>query len=186
MFHERKNYQSDKLLPPLILSSDKTQLSQFQGDKSTWPIYLMIGNIAKTIRRKLTMHATVLIGYLLVAKLDNFSDEICSVQLYQLFHYCLWHLLRPIIVAGKKGVDVTCADKHICHVFPILAAYVVDFPEQCLVACCKESHCPECRVLQDQRGELAEYPKREQERTKVILKHKASGHRVYCLYERRD
>ena len=87
-------------------------------------------------------------------------------------------LLRPIIAAGKEGVDITCADKHIRRIFPILAAYIADFPEQCLVACSKESHCPECRVLQDEQGELAENPKQEQERTKVLLKHKASGCRV--------
>ena len=146
-------------IAPFILSSDKTQLSQFRGDKSAWPVYLTIGNIAKALCKKPTTHATVLIAYLPIAKLDNFMDETCSVQRYRLFHYSMRRLLSPIIAAGKEGINVTCADKHICRVFPILAVYVANFLEQCLVACCKESHCPECRVLQDQQGELVQFPK---------------------------
>ncbi|KAJ7791891.1 hypothetical protein B0H14DRAFT_2395262 [Mycena olivaceomarginata] len=33
----------------VIVSSDKTQLSQFSGDKTAWPVYLTIGNISKDL-----------------------------------------------------------------------------------------------------------------------------------------
>jgi hypothetical protein len=48
----RENYPLHcSTIAPIILSSDKTQLSHFRGDKSAWPVYLTIGNIAKSTRR---------------------------------------------------------------------------------------------------------------------------------------
>lgn len=37
---------------PIILASDKTQLTRFRGDKMAWPVYLTLGNISKEKRRE--------------------------------------------------------------------------------------------------------------------------------------
>ncbi|KAG1721620.1 uncharacterized protein EDB91DRAFT_1017225, partial [Suillus paluster] len=57
-------------LVPVILSSDKTQLCQFQGDKTAYPVYLTIGNILKSIHCKPSFHTQKLIGYLPTISLD--------------------------------------------------------------------------------------------------------------------
>jgi hypothetical protein len=61
---------------------------------------------------------------------------------------------------------MTCPDGVERTVFPILAAYMADFPEQCLVACCQESRCPKCLAAAKDRGNGTPSPPRT---PKVIL-----------------
>ena len=124
---------------PVILASDKTQLSQFRGDKQAWPVYLTIGNIEKETQCKPSAHAAVLVGYLPATKLDCFTKATQPLASYCLFHLCMSKLLKLLVEAGRCGVEMVCTDGFICQVYLILAAYVVDHLEQCLVACCKEN-----------------------------------------------
>ncbi|KAF8511429.1 hypothetical protein JB92DRAFT_3144061 [Gautieria morchelliformis] len=117
-------------IAPIIIVSEKTQLSQFSGDKQAWPVYLTIGNIDKAIRRQPSKQAMVLLGYLPVTKLECLSPE----------------------RRKEHGVYMTCSDSQIRHVFLILASYIADYPEQCLVAAICENSCPICTVSPDDRG----------------------------------
>jgi len=162
-------------IAPVILSSDKARLSQFRGDKSAWPVYLMIGNIAKDVRRKPSSHATVLIGYIPVGKFDCFSDKTHPLAHYRTFHYAMSILLESMAEAGKNGVLTACTDGQGRHVFPILATYVADYPKQCLVACCMENRCPVCKVEPKKRGDHEENLKRTENETVSMLKEFIQG-----------
>ena len=174
-FFYKTRLPSGATIVPLILSSDKTQLTQFQGDKKAWPVYLTIGNISKHIRRQPSTHATILVGYLPVAKLDCFIEQSRSLQGYRLFHHCMSMIFECLIKAGTEGVEMVCADGWIRLMFVILAAYVADFPEQCLVAGCMENRCPRCTVKATDRGSPVESPLRDQKETLELLKKHQQG-----------
>lgn len=51
-----------------------------------------------------------------------------------------------------------CYDGGVRHIYPVLTAYIADFPEQCKVACTKTTHCPTCTVKPTKRGDLGHEP----------------------------
>lgn len=147
---------------PVILSSDKTQLTVFRG-KTAYPIYLTIGNIPKDICRKPSCHAQILIGYIPTTSLGSIQNKAARRRaLGNLFHACMEKVLALITSCGEQGVAMMSADGvwRRCH--PILAAFIGDYPEQALVTCTYNGRCPKCQVPHDRLGEYREFLSRVQ------------------------
>ena len=62
-------------------------------------------------------------------------------------------VLDPLVDAGIEGMEVVGGDGHICKVHLILACYVADYPEQCLVTCSKSGTCQKCLQKEGSLGE---------------------------------
>lgn len=137
------------LLIPVLLASDKTHLTNYSGDKSGWPLYLSIGNIRKDIRRKPNNNAWILIGLLPIPPKGcgrEISDEI--------FHRSIERILSPLAaldVAGS-GTEFHCADGFLRRGYPILSAWVADYPEYRTITGCVNMRCPVCEIPAREMG----------------------------------
>ncbi|KAH8094594.1 hypothetical protein DFH11DRAFT_1555464 [Phellopilus nigrolimitatus] len=146
---------SGATVAPLIISTDKTQLTNFCGSKQAYPVYLTIGNIPRWIRKKPSKKACVLLAYLSTDKITSsqLSEDEKRRKTHQLFHESMRHILEPLEKAGREGVDMVGGDGDIRRVFPILACYPADYPEQCLVTCVKSGGCPKCYRVRGNIGD---------------------------------
>ncbi|KAJ3989298.1 hypothetical protein F5890DRAFT_1570502 [Lentinula detonsa] len=141
---------------PIILSSDKTQVTLFRN-KAVYPVYMTLGNIPKELRRKPSRRAYVLLGYLPTTSLEhikNAASRRCSLA--NLFHTCMRTILNPLEDAGTTGLVIASGDGVKRHGHPIFAAHIGDYPEQVLVSCCISGHCPRCTIPRQRIGENTE------------------------------
>ena len=170
----REHFEGATIIP-VILASDKMHLLNFTGDKSAWPVYLTIGNIKKSVCHKSTADASILIGYIPESKLECFSKLRHQFAGHQLFNNCMQLLLDPLREAGKKGVDVVCADGFICHAYLILSAYVTDYPKQCFMACENKRRCPCCVAKYKKLGKHVESVWRDSDAVLQVMAYATQG-----------
>lgn len=129
---------------PLIISSDKTQLTTFRN-KSAYPVYLTLGNIPKHIRRKPLRQAQILVAYLPTGKLDHITNQASKRQsTVNVSHSCMSFITEGLRDAGRNGLELVSSDGAVRRCFPIFATYVGDYPEQVLVTLVKSGTCPVC------------------------------------------
>ncbi|KAH8991902.1 hypothetical protein EDB86DRAFT_3065110 [Lactarius hatsudake] len=139
----------------------QTSLKSQQPGKAAYPVYLTVGNIPKATHRKLLCHAQLLIGYIPTTKLEGITNQAAHRHaLANLFHTCMRKLLAPVTHYSKSGIAMMSGDGiwRRCH--PIFAVFVGNYPEQTLVTCTYNGHCPKCMVPLDRLGEYTRFPPR--------------------------
>ena len=114
---------------------------------------MTIGNIPKHIRRKPSRQGQILLAYLPTSKLGHITNKASRRRcLSNLFHYCMKTILKPLEKAGRDGIELVSGDGAVKRCYPILAAYVGDYPKQVLVSIVKLGNCPICPAPCDDIG----------------------------------
>jgi len=126
---------------PVICASDKTHLPDFSGDHLAWPLYHVIRNNPKYIRRTHTKQAWIVVGLIpCTLKGAKNTDKV-------------WHFVVGTVLSALRNPDITgtdlkwdCADGFQRRCYPLLAAWVGDYQEQVMVAQVLYSSCPLCEI----------------------------------------
>jgi len=123
----------------VICASDKTHMTNFSGDQHAWPLYLTIGNIRNDICHTLTKSNWILVGPIPCPPKGAINTDNA------------WHSVVGTVLSPLPNLDITgpglkwdCADGFQRQCFPLLAAWVGDYPEQVMVAQVSYGSCQMC------------------------------------------
>ncbi|KAL0062888.1 hypothetical protein AAF712_010209 [Marasmius tenuissimus] len=156
--------QREAMIAPIILATNKTQLTQFSGSRSAYPVYLTLGNIPRHIRRRSSQQACILVAYLPVDKIAKrgLTKREHSARYSQLFYESMRFLLSPIAQVSQSGVEMVGGDSSVRRVHLIVSCYVANYPEQCLVGCSKYGTCLKCQCSKADLADMDEKSKQTQ------------------------
>jgi hypothetical protein len=125
------------------------------------------------VQRSPNLHASFLVRYFPVTKVECFTKQTRSKASADLFHYCMGKIVGPLKESGNSGIKIGCADGLVRLCFLLLAAYIADNPEQCLIACVKHNTCHCCNIGPDKCGDHSKGVLCDPDRTLMDLLAKA-------------
>ncbi|KAH9171753.1 hypothetical protein EDB89DRAFT_2243305 [Lactarius sanguifluus] len=101
----------------------------------------------------------MLLGYIPTSKLEGITNKAARKRaLANMFHSCMEMVLDPIRLPGEIGLAMMSGDGTWQRCHPVFATFVGDYPEQTLVTCTFNGHCPKCLVPHDQLGKYSHFP----------------------------
>lgn len=123
-----------------MLSSDKTHLSNFQGDKESHPLYMSCGNINKWLRTKASARCWIKIAEIPIVKFaEKAFQGLLSKRLY---HKCASIVLECLIQMSHQPELMSDPSGILRLVRAILAVFIGDLPEKSLVSGMAQNRSP--------------------------------------------
>ncbi|KAG1858322.1 hypothetical protein C8R48DRAFT_775269 [Suillus tomentosus] len=119
----------------IVLSSDKTKVSNLSGNRYAHPLLISLVNINSEIHGKGSLEAHIPLALLPIAKFIHGNRHMCGVLADQLFHQCIGIVVEPLKQAACLGVMMSDPAGFSRYCFTPLIAYVADTPEELAIAC---------------------------------------------------
>ncbi|KAG2109266.1 uncharacterized protein F5147DRAFT_773077 [Suillus discolor] len=126
----------------IILSSDKTNITNMTGGRVAHPLLISLANIKMATRNKASSHAFLLTALLPIAEFLHLVKQMQSVLEARLVHQCLDIVLELLKQAAHIGQMMSDPLGNLRYCFTPLASYIVDTPEACMLACVRGKTLP--------------------------------------------
>ena len=110
---------------PIIIATDKTQITQHHGDQSLWPVYMTIGNLDRTTRRSQTRPGFVLVGLIPIVKVEKEHKAHLTAEIYhwameKIFKRMLQNIIVIMCPADSIQRSRTSRNRELISVVPMV------------------------------------------------------------------
>jgi hypothetical protein len=144
----------------VILSSDKTNITNMTGGRVAHPLLISLANIKMSVRNKASSHAFLLTALLPITEFLHPVKRMQGVLEARLIHQCLDIILEPLKQAARIGRMMSDPAGNLRYCFTPLASYIVDTPEAAMLACVRGKTSPLTMASYKQFGDAFQHPPR--------------------------
>jgi hypothetical protein len=154
----------------VILSSDKTNITNMTGGRVAHPLLISLANIKMAVQNKASSHTFLLTALLPIADFLHPVKRMQGVLEARLIHQCLDIILEPLKQAARIGRLMSDPAGNLRYCFTPLASYIVDTPEAAMLACVRGKTSPLTTASYKQFGDAFQHPLRTAKITLTQLK----------------
>ncbi|KAG0702763.1 hypothetical protein DFH29DRAFT_999147 [Suillus ampliporus] len=160
----------DSTLFGVILSSDKTNITNMTSRHVAHPLLISLANIKMAVRNKVSSHVFLLTALLPITEFLHPVKCMQGVLEARLIHQCLDIILEPLKQAARIGHMMLDPAGNLRYCFTPLASYIVDTPEVAMLTCVRGKTSPLTMALYKQFGDAFQHPLRTVNTTLTQLK----------------